>query len=139
MLRPFKFYVQQKKVKRVAPDLPEAKGLIRTGVEDLETTINLITLSDENASYFFKNVYESVRSVLQANLAKAGYKPYSHEAIISFNLEEGIISNSEAVKLDKFRQIRNDLVYRAEHATVEEARALLELAETLIARLKEQN
>lgn len=136
MLLSFSAYLRSGKVKRVSPDIPEAKGLLNNGREDFEKIKASVKLSEESASLVFKNMYDSVRSVLQAFLSKEGYTPYSHEAIIAFNLEKSNITQGEAIKLDKFRKLRNDISYRAVRATVKEAREMEHLVENIIKRLQ---
>ena len=51
-------------------------------------------------------------------------------------MEKGIISLQEAIKLDKFRQLRNDVSYRAARATVEESKEIQVIGAKLIERLK---
>tara|TARA_Y100000031_G_scaffold147413_1_gene182419 strand:- start:36 stop:416 length:381 start_codon:yes stop_codon:yes gene_type:complete len=125
-------------VNKGSPDIPRAKGLIKNGIEDIEELVNSMELNKRTSSILFKIVYDGLRSVLQAFLTEKGYRPYSHEAIIAFNLENGNISKSEASKLDNFRHLRNDIEYRAERATEQETEDLLALANVIIARLKDK-
>jgi len=61
---------------------------------------------------------------------------YSHEATIAYGLELRLLSPGEANKLDKFRELRNGVAYRAVRATAEEAKDIFELAELLLPRLE---
>lgn len=135
-LRDFSVYLRQGDVTKVSPNIPEAKGLLANGIEDFETIKLKFELSDKTASIIFKDTYDAIRSVLQSFLSKDGYSPYSHEAIISFNLEKGNITRGEAVRLDKFRQLRNDVSYRVARATLSEAKEIQSLAGHLISCLK---
>lgn len=136
MLLKFSAYLREEKVKRVSPDISEAKGLLKSGMEDLEIIRTKFELTENTASILFKNTYDAIRSALQAFMSKEGYTPYSHEAIIAFNLERGYITFGEAVKLDKFRQLRNDVSYRAARATLTEAKEIQTLAGQIMERLK---
>ncbi|MBI2675962.1 MAG: hypothetical protein HYX24_05865 [Candidatus Aenigmarchaeota archaeon] len=136
MLLKFSAYLREEKVRKVSPDISEAKGLLKSGMEDLEIIRTKFELTESTASILFKNTYDAIRSVLQAFLSKEGYTPYSHEAIIAFSLERGNIAVGEAVKLDKFRQLRNDVSYRAARATSIEAKEIQMLAGQIIERLK---
>ena len=119
VMKNFEYYIKvEEKVRKVSPNISEAKGLMENGVKDLERTKE-IKLSEDNASFVFKNIYDCIRSILQAFLSKEGYKSYSHEAIIAFNMQKGNISKFEAYKLDKFRQLRNDIEYRGAKATID--------------------
>jgi len=135
-LMKFSVYLREEKVIKSSPDIAEARGLMKNGIEDFETIKTRFAISEQTASIIFKDTYDALRSVLQAFLAKDGYTPYSHEAIIAFNMEKGIISLQEAIKLDKFRQLRNDVSYRAARATVEESKEIQVIGAKLIERLK---
>ncbi len=136
MLYKFSVYLREEKVKRVSPDMPEAHGLLKNGIEDFETIKSSFKITEATSSIIFKDTYDALRSLLQAFLSKEGYAPYSHEAIIAFNLEKNNITQQEAVKLDKFRQLGNDVSYRAARATVEEAKEIQSLTGQIIGKLK---
>jgi len=136
MLMDFNSYVRTQKVKKVSPDPSEAKGLIKTSIEDFKNIKKSFKVDGGSASLVFKNVYDCIRGFLQSFLAADGWNPYSHEAIIAFNMGKKNITNKEANQLDRFRELRNDIVYRAARATPEEAKEIIEFAETLFKRLK---
>lgn len=138
MLMPFQNYVRAGKVKKASPDKGEAQGLRRSGFDDFKKIQESLPISDDTASLVVKNVYDSVRALLQAFLAAEGWTPYSHEAIIAFNHEKGNITEEETNRLDKFRELRNDISYRAVRATPEEARELIILVRVLFERLGPQ-
>lgn len=135
-LRDFSVYLREGDVTKASPNIPEAKGLLANGIADFETIKLKFGLSESTASIIFKDTYDAIRSVLQSFLSKEGYSPYSHEAIISFNLEKGNITHGEAARLDKFRQLRNDVSYRAARATLSEAKEIQSMASHLISRLR---
>ncbi len=138
MIRDFSIYLRSGDVTKVSPDMAEAKGLLTNGIVDFETIKRKFELSESTSSIIFKDIYDAIRSVLQAFLSKEGYSPYSHEAIIAFNLEKGNITPVEAVRLDKFRQLRNDVSYRAARATLSETKEIQSLTAHLISRLKDK-
>ena len=39
MIRTFKYWLKSGKVKKGTPDIPQAKGLIKNGIEDLEVCV----------------------------------------------------------------------------------------------------
>ena len=138
MLLKFSAYLKDEKVKKDFPDIPEAKGLMKNGIQDFETIKSSFKITETSASIIFKDTYDALRSVLQAFLSKEGYKPHSHEAIIAFNLENGNLTLPEANRFDKFRQLRNDIAYRAVRVTPEEANEIQKLAEQIIGKLKDK-
>ena len=67
-----------------------------------------------------------------------GFKPYSHEATISF-IKEFYSSNfneEELYKFDRFRQLRNDSVYKARSVTNEDAKSSVLFAIEFINKVK---
>lgn len=64
-----------------------------------------------------------------------GYKPYSHEATISFIKEFYKFTNNEINNFDRFRQIRNNSVYQALQVS-EEAKECLNFAKVFIDKIK---
>lgn len=66
-----------------------------------------------------------------------GYKPYSHEAIISFVRDfHKEFSEEEINKFDQFRLLRNDSEYRAIPVLIEDAESCLKLAKDFITKIK---
>ena len=82
-MKEFKELVREGKVEKRTPDFAEAESLLQQAKERLNDLLTL-SLNEQNASFRFESAYESLREALQAFLAKRGYKPYSHEAIIAF-------------------------------------------------------
>jgi len=85
-------------------------------------------INSKNSTFIFEDAYESLRQYLQSFMAENGYKPYSHEAIISYSLENEKLSKSEANKLDQFRKLRNDIRYRGETSNQQKAKLIKQLA-----------
>jgi len=66
-----------------------------------------------------------------------GYKPYSHEATISFLKEfHKEFTEDEINKFDRFRMLRSDSEYRAMPVSKEDAESCLEFSELLINKIK---
>ena len=102
------FFVNNGKVKRKSVDPAEAVSLLKRAIR----RINYFSVVSENVDFMFEGLYEAVRECLQSFMSLEGYTPYSHEAVIVFALEKKIISESEAMKIDHMRKIRNDILYR---------------------------
>ena len=102
------------------------------------TDLKSLPLNDENAPFRFEDAYEAVREVLQAFMFLEGYNPYSHDAIIVFGYEKGLLTESEFRRWDRNRKIRNDIHYRSEKTTTEETKDAIERAAELIERLKKK-
>ena len=67
-----------------------------------------------------------------------GFKPYSHEATVSFVKEyySREFSEFEIRKFDRFRQLRNNSVYRAEPITQDDAKECLDFSKLFVKKIK---
>ena len=90
----------------------------------------------DEASIVFEEVYESLRESAQALMEIKGYKPYSHEALISFLKEERLLSLDTITVLDNYRIIRNNSVYRAEKVSLQKCREALKFAQVTIPKIR---
>ncbi|HLD55421.1 MAG TPA: hypothetical protein VJB35_04135 [Candidatus Nanoarchaeia archaeon] len=119
MIKEFDYYIQNNFVKEGSKDIIEAKALIEKAKGRLEFSIKTREINNNTAPYTFEEIYECLREAFQSLMALKGFKPYSHEAIISFlkefcNFEEEVISS-----FDRYRILRNKSVYGAEKISVE--------------------
>lgn len=130
-------FIDEGKVKKAQPDKTRAKSMLFQGQARM-TDLKSLPLNDENASFRFEDAYEAVREALQAFMFLEGYNPYSHDAIIVFGYERGLLTEAEFRKWDRNRKIRNDIHYRSEKTTIEETKDAIEMAAELILRLKEK-
>ena len=122
MINSFENYLKQGKVKRKTPDSEEAKSLLRKAKLRLKYTV-LKEINEETASFVLEDAYEAVRESAQALMSIKGFKPYSHEATISFikAYYAREFWSSEIHDFDRFRQLRNDAVYKAVQISVQNA------------------
>ncbi|NOZ80960.1 MAG: hypothetical protein GXP63_04770 [DPANN group archaeon] len=134
-MKSFTAYLEEKKVRKISPDPAEADSLLKQSEARLKDLKNL-PLSEETAPFRFESAYEVLREVLQSFLAAAGYKPYSHEAILAFGKEQGILSLSEFERSDRYRQIRNDINYRGKTVLKIEAEEIILFVSMLLPKLK---
>lgn len=134
MILSFQEYVAAGKVKKANVDVAEAKSLMKYSLEDFEV-IRKGRITENNASIKLKEIYDCLRCSLQAFMALEGYNPYSHEAIIAFAKELGLIGMAQANDIDRFRMLRNDISYRAQRATPAEAKEILQMAAGLLPKL----
>ena len=134
-MKTFREFLLEKKVKKEIVDIAEAASLLKQAQERLQDLLTL-PLSESNASFRFESAYESIREALQSFLAREGYKPYSHEAIIVFALEHHLLNDQEAASLDRYREKRNDINYRGQKVLVIEAQEIISFAKSIVNRLK---
>lgn len=124
-------------VKKGTKNPGEAKSLLGKS----ETRFNYFKdkeITEKDASIIFENLYGAIREATQSLMSFKGYKPYSHEATISFLKEfySEKFSEEELNKFDRFRILRSDSEYRAVPVTKEDAESCLEFAKTFIKKVK---
>jgi uncharacterized protein (UPF0332 family) len=112
MINSFQNYLKLGKIKRKTPDAEEAKALIGKAMDRLEYTKGRF-VDDKTAKFVLEDSYEAAREAAQALMSVKGFKPYSHEATISFIREFYDFNEEDIYKFDRFRQLRNDSVYKA--------------------------
>lgn len=134
-MKTFEEFIKSKEVKEGSPDVAQADSLFLQGIARLEDLVTL-PLKETNASFRFEDAYESIRELLQAFMAREGYKPYSHEAVFVFAHEKELLTEPEFMRWNRYREKRNDIHYRAKAATVEETQEIIEHAKELAKRLK---
>ena len=137
MIDLFQNYLRLGKVKKKTPDLIEAKSLLERALGRVAYT-KQTEITEKTAPFVLEDAYEAIREAAQALMSAEGFKPYSHEATISFVKEfHGSIFNEEDLfRFDRFRQLRHDSVYKAVQIRTEDAIASVLFAEPFIAKVK---
>lgn len=134
-MRSFKEFVEEEKVRKGSPDPAEARSLFEQA-NDRMNDLAALPLTEKNASFRFEDAYEVLREALQSFLSLEGYKPYSHEAIVSFAFEKQLLLESEMWRFDRYREIRNDINYKAKRIGVEEAKEIIAFVQGALGTLK---
>jgi len=112
MIERFQYYIDEHLVKKGMPDKAMARSLINKALSRLDY-IEKQVITKETASFVFEDIYEALREAGQALMALRGFKPYSHEALISFLREFHSFPASDISTLDRYRALRNKTVYSA--------------------------
>ncbi len=133
----FQNYMDLGKVKRKTPDPEEAKSLLVQSLDRLKY-IEKQKIDASTVKFIFENAYNAIRESAQSLMSKKGFKPYSHEATISFikqfyptNFDE-----EEINKFDHFRKMRDDLEYRAITITEADAKSSLIFAKKFVKKIQ---
>ena len=134
MINKFNYYLEKGHVKRKTSDPVESKSLL----DKATSRINYFKkITEEDASIVLENAYEGIRESAQSLMSLKGYKPYSHEATISFIKEFYKEFTEEDINnFDRFRQLRSDSVYRAVHISKEEAELCLMFVQVFVNKVK---
>lgn len=133
MINSFENYLKLGKVKRKTPDSEEAAALIKKAQERINY-IKHKEIDEKTADFVLEDAYEAVREAAQALMSAKGFKPYSHEATISFIKEryKSTFDEEDINKFDRFRQLRNDSVYKATVVIEDDAKSAIEFAEYFV-------
>ena len=118
-------------MKKSIPNPALAKALLEKATIRLKI-INLEKIKIDTASIIFEDIYEGLREASQSLLELAGYKPYSHEALISFLNENNLLPLEKVNMLNNYRILKNNSVYKAEKVSKEKCLEALEFAKEIL-------
>ena len=136
-MKQFKEFIKEGKVKSGSSDPAEARSLFRQAKERFADLVAL-PLSDGNAPFRFETAYEVLREALQAFLSWGGYSVYSHEAVVYFAFEKHILSEAQSMRVDRYREIRNDINYRCVKVTVDETKEIIRFVKEILPILEQK-
>jgi uncharacterized protein YutE (UPF0331/DUF86 family) len=134
----FEKYIKINKVVIRTPNILTSKGLIKQSIEDFNY-IKSSQINENNCSFLFKSIYDCLRSIMESKLIKEGYKTYSHEASIQFLLENNIIKTETFNKINNYRTIRHDIVYRGKKTNSEKTKEIKKIFIKLLKKIQNEN
>ena len=137
MISSFENYFKLGKVKSKTPDYEEAKALFEQSKERIEYA-KLKDINQKTAKFVLQDSYEAIREAAQSLMSIRGFKPYSHEATISFIKRfYSADFNDEAInKFDHFRRLRNNSVYKAVKVMEDDAKSSMLFAKKFIQKVQ---
>ncbi len=138
MINSFQNYLKMGKVKKQTPNSVEAQALFEKAkllllyAEDKK-------VNEKTAAFVLEDAYESMREAAQSLMSLKGFKPYSHEATVSFiqTYYHALFSEEEIATFDHFRQLRNNSVYNASPISVEDAGLCIRFAQKFIKKVEQ--
>ncbi len=131
MIKPFTHYLNEHLVRKSTPNPSMAKSLLQKAEIRL-TRLSNEKIEEQNASIFFEEIYETIREASQSLMELNGYKPYSHEALVSFLKENKLLSEEETNVIDTYRILRNNFVYKAEKVSMEKCTEALKFLKKVL-------
>ncbi len=134
-MRPFSFYLNSGKVVKQEKNIETSKGIQEMVMLRLKYKRSF-DLNEENSSILFGDFYEIIRELIQS---AEGYKPYSHEAIVSFAFENKLLDEGESLDFDKYRLLRHESMYYGKKVHTEETKRIKIMTENLLNRLGLKN
>jgi len=137
MIQPFQYYINKKLVRKTVINPAIADSLIKKSNIRLKRIIRE-KIKEEEASIVFEDIYESIRESTQALMQLKGYKPYSHEALISFLKESNLFPQEIINHINRYRILRNRSVYEAKKVSIETCKDALIFAKELLPKIKDK-
>lgn len=131
----FEEYLERRKVREENPDPSQARSLLKRSESKFQT-MEKLGISEDTATDYLENVYESCKMLIQSYMAAEGLKPYSHEAVIAYAIDRLELNMINSNTLNRYRKLRNDISYRGEIATEDEAENIKELYQELKSELE---
>jgi len=138
MIMEFQYYLDNNLARKASPDKNEAQALMGKAEGRLKFFINAKEINENTAPYIFENIYECLREAAQALMSIKGYKPYSHEALISFLKESFKFIEQDIVTFDRYRILRNKTVYQGEKINAITCKEALQFLNRFIPKLKKE-
>lgn len=134
MIKPFEYFIKENLVRVTTPNISMAKSLL----EKAEIRLKRVDMDieEDESSIVFEGIYECLREALQSLMEINGYKPYSHEALISFIKEKKFLSDDKINIIDNYRILRNNSVYKAEKVSLQKCIEALEFAKQTLPEIR---
>jgi len=131
----FEKYIEIGKVRKENSNPSQARSLLKRSSSKFQT-MEKLGISENTATDYLENVYESCKMLIQSLMAVEGLKPYSHEAVIAYAIDELDLDMVNSNTLNRYRKLRNDISYRGEIATKDEAENIRKLYQELKSELE---
>lgn len=138
MIMEFQYYLDNNLVRKASSDKGEAEALMNKAKGRLNFSIKIRRINKDTATYIFEDIYECLREAAQSLMSLKGYKPYSHEAVISFLREFFRFSESDLETFDRYRILRNKAVYRGERISPEICKEALNFLFYFLPRMRNE-
>ncbi len=118
-------WVQRDFLRKRSLDKEKVKSMIEYSAINM-TIVKSIPLTDQSAILIFRETYESIRQLGDAQWWLLGYEPRNHEVSMEILKELDIKEKMRLNHLSRFKTIRNDANYRGFKVTIFQAKEILE-------------
>jgi hypothetical protein len=82
MIERFQYYLDENLVRKVSVEKEEARSLMKRAVQRVGY-IKGQKINEDTSPFIFEDIYKALREASQSLMSLTGYKPYSHEGLIS--------------------------------------------------------
>jgi len=126
-------------IKNRQKDIEKIKSMLLSA-EINAKVVKKLTIDEETATLIFREIYESIRQLGDANWGLMEYEPTNHEISLEALKEMDVKEKTKLNSLDRFKRTRHDINYRGFRATVTQAEEILEFwnkcGEEILEKLK---
>lgn len=135
MIDRFQNYLKSGKAKSKTADIVEANSLLERSKKRMKY---IRSLNEDTSFLVLEDAYESAREAAQALMSKNGFKPYSHEATISFIREfyNKEFDEYKTTQFDRFREIRNNALYKGQPVSLDDVSKCFQFAKDFINKVE---
>ncbi|MAH03161.1 hypothetical protein CMI39_00020 [Candidatus Pacearchaeota archaeon] len=138
MIKEFQYYINNNLVRKGSPDKIEAEALIKKAEGRIKFSIKTREINENTAPYIFEDIYECLREASQSLMSLKGYKPYSHEVIISFFKKFCNFEEQDVDTFNRYRILRNKTIYRGERVSSEKCKEALNFLVIFLPKIKKE-
>lgn len=135
MIKPFEYFIKENLVRKSNSNISMGKSLLQKASVRLKRIV-ISKIEESESSIVFEDVYECLREASQSLMEIKGYKPYSHEALISFLKRQKFLSEEKINMLDNYRILRNNSVYKAEKVSLHKCLEAIEFAKQTLPEIE---
>ncbi len=118
------FLVKTAELRPRLQDKERVKSIL-TSAETNAVVVSKIPRSEDSATVIFREMYESIRQLGDAEWWLLGYEPLNHEVCLEILKEADIKDKVKLNHLARFKKIRNDINYRGFRASMPQAQEIL--------------
>ncbi|MBI2666509.1 hypothetical protein HYX13_02760 [Candidatus Woesearchaeota archaeon] len=122
-------WVRGDQLRKKSLDKEKVKSIIESSMTNMGI-VKSIPLSEQSAILIFRETYESIRQLGDAQWWLRGYEPRNHEVSMEILKEMDIKEKNRLNHLSRFKSIRNDANYRGFKVTMAQAKEILEFWNT---------
>ena len=118
-------WVRGDQLRKRSLDKEKVKSMIESSTTNM-VIVKTIPLTEQSAILIFRETYESIRQLGDAQWWLLGYEPRNHEVSMEILKEMDIKEKVRLNHLSRFKTIRNDTNYRGFKVKVAQAKEILE-------------
>ncbi|MBR9704007.1 hypothetical protein GOV12_01240 [Candidatus Pacearchaeota archaeon] len=102
--------VRARILRRKQVDISKTRSLVKSAGNNVNV-VKKIPLDDNSATLIFREIYESIRQLGEANWIIRGFEPLNHEISLDGFKDMSLKESIKLNYLPRFKKIRNDVNY----------------------------